>query len=191
MTFVSVPDDTAFGLAASGTAGEVDVSASLTLGTAYYDVYGLLPYHAGPYYKHYWYNADDATVITGLTNIDGCGFDFQSIVIDVGFPFCCADVLAEVMFTCEGFEYADFTVEGIQFPNTPWFSVDATIEFTMGLDGPAKSISSRRTSISEPRRALMSTSGRRHRSSIRTAGSSSRVGRLRLRSSDSRLTESA
>jgi len=118
--FVSVPGDTALLLTGKGTAGNVDVSATLKLGTAVYDTYdtGFLYSSVG----QFWYAATD--------NYDRCGFDFNSIDITVGFPFCCADVTAEVYFTCAGFQYADFGVTGIQVPNLPWFSFDANLHFT-------------------------------------------------------------
>jgi len=118
--FVSVPGDTALLLTGKGTAGNVDVSATLKLGTAVYDTYdtGFAYSSVG----QFWYAA--------TSNYDGCGFDFNSIDITVGFPFCCADVTAEVYFTCAGFQYADFGVTGIQVPNLPWFSFDANLHFT-------------------------------------------------------------
>jgi len=120
--FVSVPGDTALLLTGKGTAGDVNVSATLKLGTAWYDSNGVGVYCIAPNYPLYWYPA--------AVNYDGCGFDFNSIDITVGFPFCCADVTAEVYFTCAGFQYADFGVTGIQVPNLPWFGFDADLHFT-------------------------------------------------------------
>jgi len=120
--FVSVPGDTALIFTGKGTAGDVDVSATLTLGTAWFDTYADNPVY-GAYGYTFWYPAE--------VNDDGCGFPFESIDITVGFPFCCADVTATVDFTCAGFQYADFGVTGIQVPNLPWFSFDADLHFTM------------------------------------------------------------
>jgi len=123
--FVSVPGDTALILTGKGTAGNVDVSATLTLGTAWYDTYATVAPYGTLYGYTFWYPA------AGEANFDGCGFDFQDIDITIGFPFCCADVTAEVDFGCGGFNYADFGVTGIQVPNLPWFSFDANLHFTM------------------------------------------------------------
>ncbi len=62
---------------------------------------------------------------------DGCDFDFNEVVIDLGFPFCCADVWAEVAFDCSGFEYADFGVDSIAIPLLPYLTVDAEVDFTV------------------------------------------------------------
>jgi len=119
--FVSVPHDTALILTGTGTAGNVDVTATVQLGSAWYDVPGHHGtwYTADQGYPHYWY-AGDST----------CDFNFNNIDITIGFPFCCADVTAEVYFDCVGFEYADFSVTGIKVPNLPWFSFDADLNFT-------------------------------------------------------------
>jgi hypothetical protein len=96
-TFTLEPGVTSLEIVGSGTAGNVEVSVDLTLGS-------------------------------GL----GCDFDFNSIVIDVGFPFCCADVLMEVAFNCtDGFEYASFEVDNIALPNLPWITLDALLTFTV------------------------------------------------------------
>jgi len=121
--FVSVPGDVALLLTGKGTAGNVDVSATVKLGSAWYDADGVGTWCTSAYgYPLYWYAANP--------NDAGCDFDFNSIDITVGFPFCCADVTAEVYFTCAGFQYADFGVTGIQVPNLPWFGFDANLHFT-------------------------------------------------------------
>jgi hypothetical protein len=110
--FVSVPADTAIVLKATGTAGNVNVAATLQLGSAVQDsTTGLWSAHQ--------------------TNSDQCGFDFNNIVIKVDFPFCCANVFSEIKFTCDGFQYVDFGVKGIAIPNLPWLALDAKIHFTM------------------------------------------------------------
>jgi len=78
---------------------------------------------------------------TGIVDIDitatfgdddqVCDLPWQDVTIEVGFPFCCADVSAEVYFTCDGFEYAQFGVVGIAFPNLPWLTLDATLKFEL------------------------------------------------------------
>ncbi len=123
LKFVSVPTDTAFVIGASGSAGNVDVSVDVTLGSAWYDADALQSPYGANYGKSFWYAAQ--------TNSDGCGFDFGSIVIDVSFPFCCANVDAGLVFSCLGFQYATFGVTDIMVPNLPWFSLDATVKFTM------------------------------------------------------------
>jgi len=110
--FVLVPTDTAFVLKGSGSAGLVDVSLALQLGSATYNkTLGI------------WEKAQ--------TNSDACGFDFNNIDIKVDFPFCCADVSTEIYFTCDGFQWIDFSVGGIKIPNLPWVTLGATVEFTM------------------------------------------------------------
>jgi len=124
-TFVSVPGDTAFIIGASGSAGLVDVSVDLKLGTAWYDEDGIGAWYGANYnYLQAWYAA--------AQNGDGCGFDFNGVVIDVSFPFCCAEVNAELAFTCLGFDYAEFGVTDIAIPNLPWLSLDATVHFEVG-----------------------------------------------------------
>jgi len=108
--FVSVPGDTALILTGAGTAGNVTVSADLTLGTAYY-------------------NTDDGIWEAGDGN---CGFAYQGIDFTLTFPFCCADVTAGVDFTCAGFQQATFEVDGIAVPTLPWFTFDAQLVFQTG-----------------------------------------------------------
>jgi len=68
------------------------------------------------------------TLILG-DDTDGCDFDFESVEIDVGFPFCCADVSAELYLTCEGFEYVQFCVSDLTITNLPWLTLDACVKF--------------------------------------------------------------
>jgi len=77
--------------------------------------------------------AGDVTVGVDVTLGDGvdCDFDFNEVVIDLGFPFCCADVWAEVAFNCSGFEYANFGTKGIVIPLLPYLTLDAEVDFTM------------------------------------------------------------
>jgi hypothetical protein len=87
---------TSLDLIASGTAGDVTVTGTLTLGSG-----------------------------------DGCDFDFNEVVIDLGFPFCCADVWASIAFDCYGFEYANFGTNGIVVPLLPYLTIDAEVDFTI------------------------------------------------------------
>jgi hypothetical protein len=77
--------------------------------------------------------AGDVTVGVDVTlgSGDGCDFDFNEVVINIGFPFCCADIAAEIAFDCSGFEYVEFSTGGIAVPNLPWLTIDAVLHFTM------------------------------------------------------------
>jgi hypothetical protein len=61
----------------------------------------------------------------------GCNFNFAGVVINVDFPFCCADIMSEIAFTCEGFDYVTFAVEGIALPGMTWATLDALLTFTV------------------------------------------------------------
>ena len=61
----------------------------------------------------------------------GCDLDWTGVVIDLGFPFCCADVAAVIEFDCDGFESACFSVAGIAVPNMPYLTLEAEVCFTM------------------------------------------------------------
>jgi hypothetical protein len=95
-TFTLEPGVTTLEIIGAGSAGNVDVSIELTLGSGV-----------------------------------GCNFDFAGIVIEVAFPFCCANVVSTVEFDCEGFVEATFGVDNIALPNLPWITLDALITFTM------------------------------------------------------------
>jgi len=101
--------DTALVLTGSGTAGTVDVSVALTLGSAF-----QVPNDPE------WYAFDSI-----------CDFDFNGVVIDVSFPFCCADISSEIAFNCSGFEYAEFMTSGIAIPNLPWVKLGIDLTFTV------------------------------------------------------------
>jgi len=77
--------------------------------------------------------AGDVSVGGVVTLGDGfdCDFDFSSVVINVGFPFCCADISAEIAFDCTGFNYVSFGTTGIAVPSIPWLSLDALVKFTV------------------------------------------------------------
>lgn len=104
--------DTALVLKGSGTAGTVDVSVSLKLGSAF-----QLPLDPE------WYAYDSI-----------CDFNFSEVVIDVSFPFCCADITSEIAFNCSGFEYVTFSTSGIAIPNLPWVKLGAVLTFDL-VDG--------------------------------------------------------
>ncbi|MFC2095165.1 hypothetical protein ACFLSW_01845 [Candidatus Bipolaricaulota bacterium] len=61
----------------------------------------------------------------------GCDLDWQGIVIDLGFPFCCADISATIEFDCSGFESICFEAGGIAVPNMPYLTLSAEVCFTM------------------------------------------------------------
>ena len=79
--------------------------------------------------------AGDVTVGVEITfggdDNDICDLDWAGVTIDVGFPFCCADIALEVVFDCTGFVSATFTTGGIAIPNLPWVSIDAELVFTL------------------------------------------------------------
>jgi hypothetical protein len=66
---------------------------------------------------------DDVTV--------GCDLPWTGVTIDVGFPFCCADIALVLDFDCTGFVEACFSVGGIAIPNIPWLTLDAEVCFTL------------------------------------------------------------
>ena len=100
-TFTLIPQDVTLELTAGGVAGDVTVNVTVTFGHL------------------------------GVEIADGCDLDWQSILIDLGFPFCCADITAAIAFDCDGFDYASFAVGGIAIPNLPWLTLGAEIIFTV------------------------------------------------------------
>jgi len=72
----------------------------------------------------------DISISFGDTAL-GCDLDWAGVTIDIGFPFCCADLNLEVIFDCTGFVSACFTTTGIAVPNMPYLSLNATLCFTM------------------------------------------------------------
>jgi hypothetical protein len=110
--FALVPNNVLLELTAGATTGVVDIDITLALGDVVYsacdDIYGYFPY-------------------SGPENV--CDFNFNGIKIDIDFPFCCADVHADIDFTCYGFDKACFTVSGITVPNLPWVTLTTTICF--------------------------------------------------------------
>ena len=79
--------------------------------------------------------AGDVTVGVEVTFGDdviaGCDLPWTGITIDVGFPFCCADIALELEFDCTGFVEACFSTGGIAIPNIPWLTLDAEVCFTL------------------------------------------------------------
>ena len=62
----------------------------------------------------------------------GCDFDWTGITIVAGFPFCCVETVDFTLaFTCDGFEYAQFDVVGIEVPMLPWLFIDATLKYEL------------------------------------------------------------
>lgn len=62
-----------------------------------------------------------------LGGID-CNLGFSYLIIDVSFPFCCAEVSSEIKFDCQsGFKYVTFGVSDIAI--TDWIYVDALLTF--------------------------------------------------------------
>lgn len=60
-----------------------------------------------------------------------CDLDWAGIVLEIGFPFCCADIELTVEFDCNGFVEACFAVDGIAVPNMPYMTLGAELCFTM------------------------------------------------------------
>jgi hypothetical protein len=69
--------------------------------------------------------------VPNSTGNDECDLDWAGVTIDIGFPFCCADIALEVVFDCTGFASATFTTDGIAIPNLPWVTIDAELVYTM------------------------------------------------------------
>jgi hypothetical protein len=99
-------------LSGSGVAGDVTVDVEVTFG-------GIARTWAG-----YW-----KPVVGG--NNDVCDLDWSGVTIEVGFPFCCADISLTVDFDCTGFVSAVFETTGIAIPNIPWLTLAAELTFTM------------------------------------------------------------
>ncbi|MCK4571191.1 hypothetical protein KAT84_04485 [Candidatus Bipolaricaulota bacterium] len=107
--FTLYPNDVVLVLAGSGVAGDVTVGVEIT--------FGNVTYVPGP----------DPEPVAG----NGCDLDWAGITIDIGFPFCCADIALEVEFDCDGFVDACFSVVGIAIPNLPYVTLSAELCFTM------------------------------------------------------------
>ena len=60
---------------------------------------------------------------------DICDLIWAGAEINVSFPFCCADVSAELLFDCYGFQGICFEVGGIVVPNLPWVTIGAELCF--------------------------------------------------------------
>jgi hypothetical protein len=82
--------------------------------------------------------AGDVTVAVEVTFGDditaGCDLPFSGVTIDVGFPFCCADMALALVFDCTGFVSACFSTGAIAIPNIPWLTIDAEVCFDL-IDG--------------------------------------------------------
>ena len=109
-----------FSLHDSDVALEITGAGSTSLVDIEIEVYfGDITYYTECDGVEVWVGGDDA-----------CDLNWSSIDIEVGFPFCCADIAAELEFNCAGFEEFCVEVAGITVPNLPWFSFDAEICFT-------------------------------------------------------------
>jgi hypothetical protein len=107
-------------LTASGTAGAVTVDVAVGFG----DI-GVLPLKVGALGHN----------TLGMGN-DVCDLDWNSVAIDVTFPFCCAEITGSLAFDCEGFVSACFEVDNILIPNLPWLDIDAKVCFDRDGDAP-------------------------------------------------------
>ncbi len=68
-------------------------------------------------------------VLLGLGWDIGCSFGFSYLEIDIGFPFCCADISAEIVFDCTGFIWAEFCFDGLTIENLSWLTLGACVTF--------------------------------------------------------------
>lgn len=62
--------------------------------------------------------------------VPGQGFTGEKLSLG-GLPFCCAEIGAELYFTCDGFEFASFAVTGIGVGAVPWLSLDVDLTFQL------------------------------------------------------------
>jgi hypothetical protein len=70
------------------------------------------------------------TATFGTPNNGLCDFNWTGVIINVDFPFCCADVMSEISFGCAGFNYVSFEIDGIALPGITWATLDAVLTFT-------------------------------------------------------------
>jgi hypothetical protein len=108
--------DTGLELTASGTAGVVTVDVAVGFG----DI-DVVPNEEDLYgdYNHFG---------NGI-----CDLNWNSIAIDVTFPFGCAEIVGSIAFDCDGFVKACFEVDNIAIPNLPWLDIDAKVCFARVL----------------------------------------------------------
>jgi hypothetical protein len=102
----------------SGVAGAVEIDVTVAFG----DI-DVVPYEEDPYH---------------LIHVDNdiCDLNWNSIAIDITFPFCCAEITGSVEFDCDGFVSACFEVDNILIPNFPWLDIDAKVCFDRVGDAP-------------------------------------------------------
>jgi hypothetical protein len=62
--------------------------------------------------------------------VPGQGFTGEKVTFR-GLPFGCAEIDAGLYFTCAGFEYASFGVEGIEVGGVPWLTFDVDLTFEL------------------------------------------------------------
>jgi len=62
--------------------------------------------------------------------VPGKGFTGQKVTL-LGVPFCCADIDANLYFTCDGFQKMSFDVTGIEVERLPWLSFDVDLTFEL------------------------------------------------------------
>jgi hypothetical protein len=72
------------------------------------------------------------SVAVTLGDGETCNFDFVDVTIGLDFLFCdCAPIAMEIYFTCDGFEYIEFSTTGIAIPNIPWLTLGADLKFEL------------------------------------------------------------
>jgi hypothetical protein len=113
LEFILVPSDVQLTLTAAATTGVVDIDISLVLGG--------VDTNWTNYCLGLWYYDPSGDL--------ACDFDFGGIQVDIDFPFCCADIHADIDFDCNGFVKACFETKGIVVPNIPWLTLEAEICF--------------------------------------------------------------
>ena len=71
----------------------------------------------------------EITITFGGDDNDICDLNWGGFEIEVGFPFCCADISGTLVFDCDGFQEICFSVGGIVIPNLPWVTIGAELCF--------------------------------------------------------------
>jgi len=67
----------------------------------------------------------------GTPGDDICDLDWRSLTLTLNMPFCCADVLMTVSFSCDGFDFVNFVAEDITIPTLPWLTIDLVLGFNL------------------------------------------------------------
>jgi len=60
-----------------------------------------------------------------------CDFPFSEFSIGLDFAFCCAEVSADVVFGCDGFDHITLATSGITTSLLPWLSIAGQLTYTL------------------------------------------------------------